>query len=188
MYVHDSECPSCTTKSDEETGAEMSVSLLDGCVIKAAETILSRVQAEGYCHVLGGSMTTGAKFGTFSGVGVERSDRALAARAVDPSPGGGSAGDGERLRLLRFCFGVFDESRSLILFRKFFFGGSAMTAICDDRGRGESQLGAGREARRGTATDVHCRAAAPARPIPGRSSPPTSWLLLLQTCLSLLLG
>jgi hypothetical protein len=124
----------------------------------------------------------------FSGVGVELSDRALAARAVDPPPGSGCAGDGERVRLLGFCFGVFDESRSLILFRIFFFGGSAMTAICDDRGRGESQLGAGREARRGTATDVHCRAAAPARPIPVRSSPPTSWLLLLQTCLSLLLG
>jgi hypothetical protein len=130
-------------------------------------------------------MATGAECEMFSGVGVELGDGALAARAVDPSSGGGCAGDGERLRLLRSCFGVFDESRSLILFRIFFFGGSAMTTICDDRGRGESRLGAGRGgrgARRGTATDVHCRAAAPARPIPVRSSPPTPWLLVCLFC------
>jgi hypothetical protein len=121
-------------------------------------------------------MATGAECGTFSGVGVELGDGALSARAVDPSPGGGCAGDGERVRLLRFCFGALEESRSLILFRIFFFGGSVMTAICDDRGRGESRLGAGRGARRGTATDVHWQP--PARPIPVtvRSSPPTPWL------------
>jgi hypothetical protein len=35
---------------------EMSVSLVDGCVIKAAETMVSRVQGEGHGDALGGSM------------------------------------------------------------------------------------------------------------------------------------
>jgi hypothetical protein len=127
----------------------MSVSSVGGCVIRAAETIVSRGQVEGDKCALGSSMATGAEWETFSGVGVELGDGALAARAVDPSRGGGCAGDGERVRLLRFCFGVFDERRSLILFRIFCFGGSAMMAICDDRDRGggESRLGAGRGAR-----------------------------------------
>jgi hypothetical protein len=124
----------------------MPVSSVGGCVIRAVETIVSRVEVEGYWYALGGSMATRSECETFSGVGVELSDRALAARAVDPPPGSGCAGDGERVRLLGFCFGVFDEIRSLILFRIFFFGGSAMMAICDDRDRGggESRLGSTR--------------------------------------------
>jgi hypothetical protein len=48
MDVRDSERLGCTTKPDEETGTEMAVSLVDGCVIKAAETIVSRAKVGGH--------------------------------------------------------------------------------------------------------------------------------------------